>query len=69
LLQINKDHEIILPSFDLIKYFMARLRDDTVRITLWGHLAHSLNEDVVGKHTVVIVTSTMVEGLQGKLLF
>jgi len=48
---------------------MARLRDDTVRITLWGHLAHSLNEDVVGKHTVVIVTSTMVEGLQGKLLF
>jgi len=46
---------------------MARLRDDTVRINLWGHLAHSLNEDVVGKHTVVIVTSTMVEGLQGKL--
>ncbi|KAG2582025.1 hypothetical protein PVAP13_6KG051005 [Panicum virgatum] len=42
-------------------------KDDTVRITLWGHLAHSLNEDVVGKHTVVIVTSTMVEGLQGTL--
>jgi len=36
-------------------------------ITLWGDLAHSLNEDVVGKHTIVIVTSTMVEGLQGKL--
>ncbi|RLM52864.1 hypothetical protein C2845_PMPSC011933 [Panicum miliaceum] len=42
-------------------------KDDTVRITLWGDLAHSLNEDVVGKHTVVIVTSTMVEGLQGTL--
>lgn len=42
------------------------LRDHTVKITLWGDLAHSLSEDVVGKHTVIIVTSTMVEGLQGK---
>ncbi|KAJ1273707.1 hypothetical protein BS78_05G005400 [Paspalum vaginatum] len=42
-------------------------KDQTVRITLWGDLAHSLNEDVIGKHIVVIVTSTMVEGLQGMI--
>ncbi|CAL5020152.1 unnamed protein product [Urochloa decumbens] len=41
--------------------------DQKVRITLWGDLAHSLSEDVVGKHTVLIVTTTMVEGLQGML--
>jgi hypothetical protein len=32
-----------------------------VRITLLGDLAHSLKQNVVGKHTIVIVTSTMVE--------
>ena len=42
------------------KYF----RDQKVKITLWGYLALSLSEDVIGKHTVVIVASTMVEGLQ-----
>ncbi|CAN6232609.1 unnamed protein product [Urochloa humidicola] len=42
-------------------------RDHKVKLTLWGDLAHSLSEDVIGKHTVVIVTSVMVEGLQGML--
>jgi len=46
-------------------YDTQYFRDQKVKVTLWGDLAHSLSEDVISKHTVVIVTSTMVEGLQG----
>ena len=52
--------ELLIECYDT-KYF----RDQKVKITLWGYLAPSLSEDVIGKHTVVIVTSTMVEDLQG----
>ena len=33
---------------------------EKAKLTLWGELAHYFNEDVTGKHTVVIVTSTMI---------
>ncbi|EEC82987.1 hypothetical protein OsI_28022 [Oryza sativa Indica Group] len=36
-----------------------------IRVTLWGQLAHSLNEDVIGNHTVVVVTSTTVQEFNG----
>ena len=52
--------ELLIECYDT-KYF----RDQKVKITLCGYLALSLSEDVIGKHTVVIVTSTMVEDLQG----
>ncbi|KAJ1277134.1 hypothetical protein BS78_05G271300 [Paspalum vaginatum] len=52
---------------DIREIELLILKDQSVRITLWGDLAHSLNEDVIGKHTVIIVTSTMVEGLQGMI--
>ena len=50
---------LLIECYDT-KYF----RDQKVKITLCGYLALSLSEYVIGKHTVVIVASTMVEGLQ-----
>ncbi|XP_062190230.1 replication protein A 70 kDa DNA-binding subunit B-like isoform X2 [Phragmites australis] len=46
---------------DIREIELLLLEGEKIRITLWGKLAHYLNEDVIGKHTVVIVTSTMVE--------
>jgi hypothetical protein len=36
------------------------------RITLWGELAHFINENVIGKATTIVVTSTMVVSPQFK---
>lgn len=53
-----------------IKCFKTNFRGEKAKITLWGELAHYLSEDVIGKHTVLIVTSTMVEAskFKGKLI-
>jgi hypothetical protein len=57
----------VFSYFRLLIFDTKYCRDHKIRITLWGELAHFLSEDVIGKHTVLIVTSTMVEGLQGNL--
>jgi hypothetical protein len=36
------------------------------KITLWGELAHFINENVIGKATTIVVTSTMVVSPQFK---
>ena len=41
-------------------------RGDKIRITLWGKFAYFLTEDVIGSQTVLIITSTMVQRLNGK---
>jgi hypothetical protein len=39
------------------------------RIILWGELAHFINENVIGKATTIVVTSTMVVSPQFKGIF
>jgi hypothetical protein len=41
-------------------------RGIVARITLWGELAHFINENVIGKATTIVVTSTMVVSPQFK---
>jgi hypothetical protein len=46
-------------------------RGENVRLTLWGELTHCLNEDLMRKQAIVIVTATMVVNsrFQGNYMF
>jgi hypothetical protein len=50
--------------------FTSKHRGCKVKITLQGEQAHFLNEDVIGKCTSIVVTSTMVisSQYQGKFI-
>jgi hypothetical protein len=37
-----------------------------VKMTLWGDLAHFVNETIIGKPMTIVVTSTMVNNPQYK---
>ena len=56
---------------DIFRCTKLYFRGEKVKLTLWGDLAHYLNEDIIGKPTTVIVTSTMVVSskFKVKLLF
>ena len=48
-------------SYDIIlNHTTILFSGERAKVTLWGDLAHYFSEDVVGKKTVVIVTSIMV---------
>jgi hypothetical protein len=52
-----KSYLFILQVYKCYTSFLGMKK---VKITLWAELAHYLSEDVTRKHTVVIITSTLV---------